>query len=831
MAKKKEDLNYEELLSKTKLKKIKVEEEMQKSFIAYAMAVNVSRAIPDVRDGLKPVHRRILYAMGSNLGLYSDKPYRKCAKIVGEVLGNYHPHGDSAVYEAVVRMAQDFSLRYPLVDGHGNFGSVDGDGAAAQRYTEARLSKIAGEMLRDIDKETVDFYPNFDETCMQPRVLPARFPALLVNGSAGIAVGMATNIPPHNMGEVIDAVIAQIDNPEITLDELMTIIPSPDFPTGAVLMGRAAVRQAYRTGHGGYILRAKTDIEEYNNGTRQRIVITELPYQVNKAKLVEQIADLAKLKKIEGISNINDESDRQGMRIVVEVKKDFNATVILNSLYKHSNLQVGSGITLLALVDGEPKILPLKGILAEYIKHQQEVVTRRTRYDLNKAEEREHILQGLIIAQENIDEVVKIIRHSKDRSDAQTNLIERFVLSVRQANAILDMRLSRLTSLEIESLKREEKELRISIENFRNILANPHLVDGIVKEEILEVKEKYADERRTELSLDYGEIDIADLIAEEEIVVSLTHLGYIKRIPSSEYKAQRRGGKGVTAHKPKDEDFVDQIFISSTHQDLFFFTNLGKVYRLKGYEIPEASRQARGRAMVNMLQLEPTEKVTAIIPITDYEKGFLMMATRDGSIKKTSIKEFERIRKSGKKAIVLMEGDSLISVVKTTGEDEILIASRYGKCIRFSEQNVREMGRTAKGVKSMSLNSDDRIVDMLIVDEDAKVLTITEKGFGKRTKLSEYRLQNRAGKGVKAGILNDKTGLLVTLKIVPDGMDIMLIAEDGTMIRTSSDEISTMSRDTVGVRVMKVNENSSVTSVAIVEKEDTAEENEEISEE
>ncbi len=829
MAKKKNDsINIQEMLSKTVVKDIRIEDEMKKSFIAYAMAVNVSRAIPDVRDGLKPVHRRILYAMGNSLGLYSDKPYRKCAKIVGEVLGNFHPHGDSAVYEAVVRMAQPFSLRYPMVDGQGNFGSVDGDPAAAQRYTEARLSKIASEMLRDIDKETVDFYPNFDETCMQPRVLPSRIPSLLVNGSAGIAVGMATNIPPHNMTEVINGVIAQIDNPEITLDELMNYIPAPDFPTGGILMGRASIRQAYRTGNGGYVLRAKTDIEEFNDGTRQRIVVTEIPYQVNKAKLIEQIADLIKNKKIDGISALNDESDRDGMRIVIDVKRDANAQVVLNLLFKHSNLQVGSGINFLALVDGEPKVMPILEINKHYINHQCDVVERRTRYDLTRAEEREHIVQGLVIAQQNIDEVIHIIRASKDKQEAQANLIERFILTERQANAILDMRLSRLTNLEVDALLKELEELKCTIERLKAILADEKLVLEIVKTELIEVREKYGDERRTELSLDYGDIDIGDMIAEEEIVISMTKQGYIKRISASEYKAQRRGGKGITAHKPKDEDFVNNMFTTSTHDDLLFFTDFGKVYCIKGYEVPEASRTARGRAMVNLLQFALEENVTAVIPVKDYENGFLMMVTKKGLIKKTSIKEYESIRKGGKISAVLEDGDKLRAVLKTTGENEMLVATHEGKCIRFSENDVRAMGRATKGVKCMSLSKDDYIVDMLICDETANVLTVTENGYGKRTPLTDYRLQGRAGKGVKAGVLNDKTGKLVSLQIIGDEQDVLIISDDGTMIRTRSNEISVMSRDTIGVRLMRVNEDTKVTSVAVVDKED--EDNQEVTE-
>ena len=622
MAKKQEIIQeFEKSLAKSKILPVNVEDEIKKSFIAYAMAVNVSRAIPDVRDGLKPVHRRILYAMGDGLGLYSDKPHRKCARIVGEVLGKYHPHGDSAVYDALVRLAQDFSINYPLVDGHGNFGSVDGDPAAAQRYTEARLSPIASQMLADIDKNTVDFYPNFDDTEMQPTVLPARFPNLLVNGSDGIAVGMATNIPPHNLNEVIDGVIAMIDNPDITIEELMKFIPAPDYPTGAILMGRAAVRHAYKTGRGGVILRAKTDIEEFNNGTRSRIVVTELPYQVNKARLIEYIANLVKDKKIDGISDIKDESDRQGMRMVIDIKRDFNPQVVLNLLFKHTQLQVSNGIILLALVNGEPKVLNLKEILYYYIEHQKEVIVRRTKYDLEKAEERAHILEGLVIALTNIDEVVRVIRSSRDRVEATNNLIQQFILTEKQAQAILDMRLQRLTSLEVEKIRAELEELHKQIAYFKQVLSSTEMVLDIIKTELTAVKDKYGAPRRTELSLDYGEIDIADLIEREDILVSMTHTGYIKRMPVSEYKAQRRGGMGITAHKTKDEDFVENIFVSNTHDEILFFTNFGKVYSVKGYEIPEAERQARGRAIINLLQLSEGEKVSAVIPRPEIAKG------------------------------------------------------------------------------------------------------------------------------------------------------------------------------------------------------------------
>lgn len=818
-------LNFEEMLSKTKFRHVRIEDEMQKSFISYAMAVNVSRAIPDVRDGLKPVHRRILYTMANNLGLFSDKPYRKSVKIVGEVLGNYHPHGDTAVYEAIVRMAQDFSMRYMLVDGQGNFGSVDGDGAAAMRYTEARLAKISNEMLRDIDKETVDFYPNFDETCMQPRVLPARFPALLVNGASGIAVGMATNIPPHNLGEVINGVIAQIKNPEIEIDELMKYVPAPDFPTGGILMGRKGIKDAYRTGKGSYVLRAKTEIEEFDGGTRQRIVATEIPYQVNKSNLIKHIAELTKSKKIEGIADLRDESDRDGMRIVIDVKRDANAQVVLNLLFKHTNMQISDGITLLALDKNEPKVMSLKEINSAYIAHQQEVVRRGIEYDLVRTEEKKHVVEGLVIALASIDEVIEVIKKSKDRQDALAGLMNNFILSEKQAQAVLDTRLVRLTSLEVETLKADLKVLEEKIAEFKAILQDAKRIDEIVIEDLTAIKAKYGDDRRTEISHEFGDIDIGDMIAEEEVVVSMTHMGYIKRISAAEYKAQRRGGKGVIAHKSKDEDYVESMFVTSSHADLLFFTDFGKVYCIKAFEIPEANRQSRGRAAVNLFQLDLEEKINAVIPIDDFNEGYLVMATKKGLIKKTLMSEFASIRKSGKIAITLEEGDSLVSVLKTTGKNELLIASKDGKCMRFAEEDVRAIGRVAKGVRSIELKEDDMVVDLLIVDDSAYVLAVTEKGYGKRTPLSDYRLQKRGGKGVKAAVLNEKTGKLVGLKIIEPGQEVLLLTVDGTMIRTRGDEISTMSRDTVGVHIMRVNEGDSISSIAVLDAE---EENEEV---
>ncbi len=814
MANKQQDshhIDYVEALTKTNVHVVKMEEEMKKSFIAYAMAVNVSRAIPDVRDGLKPVHRRILYSMGE-LNLFNDKPYRKCARIVGDVLGKYHPHGDSAVYEALVRLAQDFSIRCPLVDGQGNFGSVDGDPPAAQRYTEARLSKIAAEMLREIDKNTVDFYPNFDNTLMQPVVLPSRFPNLLVNGADGIAVGMATNIPPHNLGEVINGAIAVMDNPDITVEELMKYIPAPDFPTGGIMMGRVGIRNAYKTGKGSILLRAKTEIEEHNG--RQRIIVTELPYQVNKAKLVETVAGLVKDKSIEGIADIREESDRHGMRIVFDLKRDANPQVVLNTLFKRTQMQVSDGIIMLALADGEPKIMSLKEILSYYIDFQKEVIVRRTKYDLEKAEDRYHIIEGLVIALDNIDRVIQIIKQSEDKQAAAAALMKEFDLSDRQTNAILEMKLSRLTHLEVETLKQELADLDRQIKDYKDILANPQRVIDIVKTEMTEIAQKYGEPRKTEICTDYSEIDIGDLIEKEDVVVSMTHLGYVKRLPVAEYHTQRRGGKGVTAHKPREEDFVEKMFVTNTHDDLLFFTNRGKVYCIKGYEIPEAERTARGRAIVNILQLENGEKVTAVIPRKEDSTGNLIMATRQGLIKKTALEEFESIRKSGKIAISLTEDDELIGVDMTTGYDEILMASHEGKCIRFSEEEVRAMGRDTMGVRSMKLDEGDYVVDMAIARNGVEVLTISENGFGKRSDLVDYRLQSRAGKGIKAGTFNEKTGKLVNLKLIDPENDIMLIADNGIVIRVRAKEISKIGRDTMGVRVMKFKGDAKVVCVS-----------------
>ena len=821
---------FKRTLGMTKLVDIEVNAELKQSFIDYAMAVNRSRAIPDVRDGLKPVHRRILYSM-NEMGLTPDKPYKKCAAIVGDVLGKYHPHGDSSVYDALVRLAQDFSINLPLVDGHGNFGSVDGDPAAAYRYTEARMSKLSLEMLADIDKNTVDCKSNFDDTRKEPVVLPARYPNLLVNGSDGIAVGMATNIPPHNLGEVIDGAIALIDNPEITVDELMEYIPAPDFPTGGILMGRSGIRNAYRTGRGGYVLRSKCEIEEYNNGTRSRIIVTEIPYQVNKQKLIETIADYVKDKKIEGIANINDESDRHGMRIVIDIKKDANPQVVLNTLYKQTRLQISDGIILLALVGTDPKVLNIKDILYYYLLHQRDVIRRRTKYDLDKAEERCLIVKGLIKALTDIDKVVEIIKTSNDRQEAAKRLTEELELDAefKQANAILDMRLQTLTHLAVSKLENEYNELVALIADYKDILANPQRVDAIIKEDLTVIKTKYAVERKTEMSVMEGDIEDAALIPVEDVVISMTNLGYVKRIPISEYRAQRRGGKGVTGHKPKEEDFVNKMFVSSTHDDIMFFTSKGRVFRIKGYEIPEAQRTARGRAIVNLLQLTDGEKVNAIIPLKEGVTGYIAMATKKGLIKKTDLKEFDSIRKTGKIAISLNEGDELVSIQFTSGEDELLIGTKNGKCLRFYEgqdekgvYGLKPIGRDTQGVKAMDLEDDDELVGMTVVNKDLQVLTITSNGYGKKSSPEDYRVQKRAGKGVKAGQLNEKTGKLVCLTFVAPDEDVMLITDNGIIIRVKSSEISTLSRDTQGVIVMRLNEGK-VATVAVVPHEDDEE--------
>ena len=822
---KKKDYSEElaQLEDNTKVLKVRIEDEIKKSFMSYAMMVNVSRAIPDVRDGLKPVHRRILYAM-HELGLTNDKPHKKCARIVGDTIGKYHPHGDTAVYDALVRMAQDFSINLPLVDGHGNFGSVDGDPPAAMRYTEARLSAISGEMLRDLDKNTVNWMPNYDETEQQPVVLPSRFPNLLVNGSDGIAVGMATNIPPHNLNEVIDGVIAIIDDEEVAIETLMKIIPAPDYPTGGTIMGRAAIRNAYKTGRGGVVILSKCDIQEENGKTR--IVVTELPYQVNKAKLIEAIANLVKDKRIEGVTDVNEESDREGLRIVIQLKKEANPQVVLNALFKHTQLQISSGIIFLALVNNEPKFLNLKEMLVAYLEHQKEIIVRRTKFELEKAEERAHILEGLVIALANIDEVIAIIKKADDKVDAAEKLMSKFALTDRQANAILEMRLHRLAKLEVEKIKQELAELQKLIEELKSILASPQKILDIIKRELLEIKEKYGYERRTELSADYGEIEIADLIEKQDVVVSMSHYGYIKRLPLTEYRAQKRGGKGANTQAMKEEDFVESLFVTNTHNDLLFFTNVGKVYRIKAYEVPEAAKGTKGRAIINLLQLGDSERVTAVIPIEDFDVGHLMMATADGLVKKTSIEEFKKIRKVGKAAITLNEGDELISVQLTSGRDEILMASSTGKCIRFSEEDVRSMGRGAAGVKSIKLDETaDKVVDMTVIMPGYEILTVSANGYGKRSDVDDYRLQSRAGKGIKAGVFNEKTGALVNLKQVRPDQDVMLISDNGTIIRCRAREISKISRDTQGVRIMKISGGTAkVVCVAVAQAEQDEEE-------
>ena len=816
---------FKKTLAMTKMLDVEVDDELKRSFIAYAMAVNKSRAIPDVRDGLKPVHRRILYSM-HEMGLYNDKAYRKCARIVGDCMGKFHPHGDSSVYDALVRLAQEFTISFPLVDGHGNFGSVDGDSAAAMRYTEARLTKLAAEMLRDLDKETVDFIPNFDGSEEEPTVLPARYPNLLVNGSDGIAVGMATNIPPHNLAEVIDGTIAMIDNPEITVDELMEYIPAPDFPTGGVIMGRSGIRQAYRTGQGRIVIRSKCEIEEYGTGgnVRSRIIVTEIPYQVNKAQLIKTIADMVTDKRLEGISDIRDESDRDGMRIVIEVKKDANAQVVLNTLYKKTKLQNSDGIILLALVENgtEPKTLNLRDILYHYLNHQKEVITRRTRYDLNKTEERAHIIAGLVLALANVDEVIRIIKASADKNAAIEGLTGAFELDEKQANAILEMRLQRLTSLEVEKLKEELDNLLKTIADLKDILANEYRVMEIIRADLTEIKNKYPSPRKTEISVDYGNIEDEDLIDREDVVISLTHSGYIKRLPVAEYKAQGRGGRGITAHRPKDEDYVEKMFVCCTHEPILLFSSKGKVYSIKGYEIPEANRTARGRAVVNIVQLDPGEKIETVLPVLENGTGYLVMATENGLIKKTHTDEFKRIPKNGKIAIKLQDEDRLISVQFTTGENEIFVASRGGKCIRFAETDVRPTGRGTQGVKAMTLAKGDIVVDMLVVDTSQDLFTLTSLGYGKRTSFDDYRLQSRGGKGIKAGVFNEKTGELVNMKLVTDENDIMIITTGGTIIRMHADTISRIGRATRGVRVMNVKD-SLVSTVDVTERDDEAE--------
>ena len=804
---------------------IEIAGEMKKSYIEYSMSVIVGRALPDVRDGLKPVHRRILYSM-NELNLSPDKPYRKSARIVGDVLGKYHPHGDSSVYLAMVKMAQDFSTRVPLVDGHGNFGSVDGDSPAAMRYTEARMSKLSLELLRDIDKETVDFGPNFDESLKEPLVLPARFPNLLVNGSNGIAVGMATSIPPHNLGEVIDATVHLIDKPDSDVEELMHYVKGPDFPTGAIIMGTESIKEAYRTGRGKIKVRARAEIEELPKG-KQQIVVTEIPYQVNKARLVERIAELVKDKKIEGISDLRDESNRNGMRIVIELKRDVNANIILNNLYKHSQMEETISVIMIALVNGEPKCLNLKEVLHYYIEHQKDVVTRRTKYELNKAEARAHILEGLKIALDNIDAVISTIRASKTSSEAKEKLVEKFGLTETQAQAILEMRLNRLTGLEREKIDAEYDELMKKITELKEILASEEVLLGVIKKEIIEIKDKYNDERRTEIQHAEGEIDVIDLIDEEEIAITLTHFGYIKRLPSDTYRSQKRGGRGVSALTTREEDFVKHLISTTTHNRLLFFTNRGRVFRLNAYEVPEGKRQAKGTAIVNLLQLGPGEKIATLIDVdSKQDNKYLLIATKKGMVKKTKVEDFKNINKSGLISIGLKEGDEVIGVKLTDGNQDVMLVTKNGMSIRFSEKDVRDMGRTAMGVKGITLGEGDTVVSMSLTSEGNEMLIVSENGFGKRTDLDEYRSQIRAGKGIKTYNISEKTGKIVGAEMVSEDDEMMIINSNGVLIRIKVDEISIFGRVTSGVKLMNVDEEVNIVSIAKIttDEEDEIEE-------
>lgn len=809
-----------EQISAGRVLPVNLEDEMKNSYIDYAMSVIVMRALPDVRDGLKPVHRRILYAM-QEAGMGSNKPYKKSARIVGEVLGKYHPHGDSSVYDAIVRMAQDFSCRYVLADGHGNFGSIDGDSAAAMRYTEVRMSKIAELMLQDIDKQTVDFVPNYDESLKEPSVLPSKIPNLLVNGSSGIAVGMATNIPPHNLNEVIDGVLQMIDNPEITVDELMQTIKGPDFPTGATIMGRDGIISAYKTGRGAVKMRACTEISTLPNG-KPRITVTELPYQVNKARLVERIAQLVRDKTIEGITDLNDESDRNGMSIVIDLRRDANPDVILNQLYQHTQLQETFGVIMLALVDGHPRILNLKQILHYYIKHQEDVIRRRTQYELNKAQARAHILEGLTIAIEHLDPIIKIIREAKNGDVAKEVLMGQFTLTEKQAQAILDLRLQRLTGLEREKIETEYHDVLAYIAKLTDILADEHKILDIIKTELTAVKAKFGDARRTRITNDSSDVDIADLIAEEDVVITLTHNNYIKRIPITTYRNQKRGGRGVTGMGTKEEDYVENMIVSSTHDTILIFTNKGLVYQLKGYEIPESGRTAKGTAIINLLPLQKDEKITAIIPIKKFaEDKFLFMATLKGIVKKTQLTQFDTNRKkTGLIALNLDSDDDLISVKLTDGHRKIILGTRDGMSICFNEQDVRAMGRTARGIKGISLKNDDKVIDMDNLRDDCEVLTVTENGYGKRTAVSEYRTQKRGGVGLINVKVTEKTGFVVGIKVVDNNQEFMLISVDGVVIRSNVGEVSVIGRNTQGVRMMNVGDNDKVAALATFDVKD-----------
>ncbi len=800
-----------------------IDKEMRNAYIDYAMSVIVQRALPDVRDGLKPVHRRILYAMHED-GITSDKPYRKCANTVGSVLGRYHPHGDSSVYDAMVRMAQDFSLRYVLIDGHGNFGSIDGDGAAAMRYTEARMAKISNYMLADIEKNTVNFMPNYDDRLQEPTVLPARIPALLINGSSGIAVGMATNIPPHNLTEVINGVIKVIDEDDVTVEDLMSVIKGPDFPTEGLILGREGIKEAYSTGKGKITVRAEAEIEEMS-GNKQRIVVRSLPYQVNKARLIENISHLVRDKRIEGISDLRDESDRnEKVRIIIELKKDANAQVVLNQLYKNTQLQDTFGIIMLALVNGEPKILTLKQCIEYYLDHRKEVVLRRTKFELDKAEARAHILEGLRIAIDNIDEVIQIIRSSYD--DAKEKLMDRFKLTDIQAQAILDMRLKTLSGLQREKIEEEYNELMKLIAHLKEILGSEKLVFDIIKEELIEIRDKFGDERKTKIVAAEGELEVEDLIKEEQTVIALTHFGYIKRMPIDTYKSQRRGGKGITGIATREEDFVKQIFTASTHDTILFFSNKGKLYKLKGYEVPEAGRTAKGTAIVNLLSLDPGEKISAVIPIQNFAEGkYLLMATKNGIIKKTPLAEYNTSRKNGLQGIALKEDDELITVRLTDGEDNVVLVTREGMSITFDEKDVRPMGRVSQGVIGIKLSEGDYVIGMESIVSNAKatLLAITENGFGKRTELEEYRVQTRGGKGVITYKITPKTGKIVGIRIATEDEDVMLITDTGTIIRLSVKEVSVLGRSTQGVTLMRTNDGGKVVSIETIEKEENEE--------
>ena len=823
--KKYEDSHFEEYLDTQTIVDVDIEKRMKEAFIDYAMSVIVSRALPDVRDGLKPVHRRILYSMYEE-HLTVDKPFFKSATTFGNVIGRYHPHGDASVYDAMVRLAQDFSMRYPLIDGHGNFGSVDGDPPAAYRYTEARMSKISNVLLENIDKDTVDFAPNFDEKRQEPLVLPTRIPTLLINGSSGIAVGMATNIPPHNLSEVIDGVVAQIDDPEITTEELMQYIKGPDFPTRGTIMGRSGIRSAYETGRGKIIIRAKTEIEEHKDGTSS-IIVTELPYQVNKKMLVESIAELVKDKKIEGLSDIDDHSsDRVGIRLEIFLKRDANPAVVLNQLYKYTRLQDSFSVNMLAIQDGRPKTMNLKEILSSFISFQEEIVTRRTKYDLEKAKARMHILEGLKIALDNIDAVIETIRNSYD--DAKERLMERFGFSEIQAQSVLDMRLAQLQKLNGEKIDEEYNDLCERCEEYNRLLSDKNALMEKIKDELLEIRDKYGDERFTDIENNFDEIDDEDLIEEEEVVITLTHFGYVKRLPSDTYKAQRRGGKGIIGLQTREEDFVESIFTCSTHDYLLFFTDKGRMYKIKGYRIPEGGRTAKGTAIVNLLQLESDEKVTATIPIKEFEEGkYLVMMTKNGTIKKTDLTEYDTARKGGIRAIELEEENELINVILTDGTKTLIIGTHGGNAIRFDENDVRPMGRIARGVRGIKLEEGDYVVGISVCREDGEVLVVSEQGFGKRTSLDEYKIQTRGGKGVTSYKISEKTGNVAGIHIVDNSNDIMLITSEGVIIRMAAADINTFGRVTKGVTMMRLDEGVRIVGVALTEHSEPEEENKE----